>query len=289
MANGGASKMVGTGRERLLEEYEAIGNPFYGTTRPYKSTARLVFDVVNAVPVAAPTVAFLVARQNQVLKWFNYGVGGQIPFTTAGVKVATEADTNLSNGTHTNGVGDFVIEGISCTGNAPRVEYPDAVVPASYSDPDVRGATEGTVTALDPGAIIQPPQLSSPFNLQHVLMQAVIPKLAITFSWDRGTTIPIGTIDQIPEGGARSYLMASGEPSTENRMRIPEGYLWRRQGKKDSDLTVLGSMADQVVVPINIVQLVDAAATPVTVPSHVFLDLVIRLHGIEFQPIGQNR
>lgn len=283
------AQMAGNARERLMALYDEEGvKRYYGTTKPYRSVARVFGNVVNAVPVGAVTAAFLVIPQ-QALVWFNYGQGDAIPWTAPGgaTKIATKTDTNQLKGSRTNGQGDFVIESISLSATTVRVEYPAASLPASYVDPDVRSFALGILEGKDPAALVMPPQVDSPANLEGVLFEAIKPRLSLTFAWDNRSIIAIGAADQIPEGGAKSFLHASGEPNTDDRFHVPEGYLWRAQGHADCDFNVQGQITDTLVIPISTLILPDGGTT-VAVPSHVYLDIACRVHGVEFTPIAQN-
>lgn len=281
-------QLQGDARAKLQALYDEEGvKRYYGTTRPYRSVARVLCNIVNPVPVAAPTAAFLVVPKQQLV-WFNYGQGDSIPWGATGVnKTATKTDTNQLKGSRTNGQGDFCIESISLTATTVRYEYPAAALPASYLDPDVRNFALGILEGKDPAALVMAPQIDSPANLEGVLFELIKPRLALTFAWDGRSIIPIGAADQIPEGGAKSFLHASGDPDTNNRFHVPEGYLWRAQGHADCDFNVQGDITDTLVLPVGILVLPDGAATP-AVPTHAYLDIACRVHGVEFTPISQN-
>jgi hypothetical protein len=276
--------VVYASRKQLLAEYQKDNALFVATTRPYKSTLYFVWEVVNS----ANGVAFAVLRAQTTQEWFAYGKGDQIPvIPQVGLfKVATDSDTNLSRGRRTNGVEDFSIEGISATGKENRIRYAAADIPAQATDLDVNNAFLGGRAVVDPAAIMEPPQEGSPFNLEALLYEALKPNCAIQFVWDRRNFIPIGTLDQIPEGGAKSYLRASGEPSTSDRYKIPEGYIWRRTDKPDGDFAVQAQITDAVVVPINLVTLPGAMA--VATPTHLVQAVSMRLHGLGLGQPGQN-
>ena len=102
---------------------------------------------------------------------------------------------------------------------------------ADVTDPDALNAIRAGVPIYDPGALYTPPQIQSPFNLEAGLYRQLAGHISVEFEWDRGRIVKMGTLEQIPEGAANSYLRAVGEPSTNDRYRIPEGYLWRREGQ----------------------------------------------------------
>jgi hypothetical protein len=276
--------VVFASRKQIIAEYQKNNEQFVATTRPYKSVIYFTWEIVNA----AAGGVYAVLRQNTTVEWFGYGKGDQIPVIPQAqlFKVATDSDTNQSRGRRTNGVEDFCIEGISATAKETRIRYLTTDIPVTVTDVDVIQAYLGGRSLVDPGLIISPAQESSPFNLEALLYEALKPNCAIQFVWDRRNFIPIGTLDQIPEGGAKSYLHASGQPSTDNRYKIPEGYIWRRTDKPDGDFAVQGQITDSVVVPINPVTLPGgAAATP---PQFLVQAVAMRLHGLGLGQPGQN-
>jgi hypothetical protein len=280
-------------RHALIAEYDDLNVLFLATTRPYKSTVSFQFDVVDGLGGPPALMAHAVLRANQNVEWFNYGIGDQIPIGVAGgtplFKRATASDTNQSRGRRTNGVEDFIIEGVSCTISGVRIAYDSDDIPAGVVDGVVHQAYDGQVTLVDPGSLVSPPQVGSPFNLEHVFGEAIAPKCSIQFAWDRRNIIPIGTLDQIPEGGAKSYLKAHGVPETMNRYKIPEGYVWRRADKPDGDFAIQGQVTDAVVIPINNIALA-ASVDPddLVQATQIFVDVALRVHGLGLNQPGAN-
>lgn len=267
-----------TQRKRILAAYKAQKQEFNASTKPYKSSAAFNWAVQNPITYGAVVnaVGFLVCLP-QVVEFFSYKIGDPVPgFPT---RVALEEDTNLSKARSTNGAEDFVIEGMSASCKGARVNYFGGVGSlAPFTVANVFGALTGNVSIYDPSSIFMPPQVQSPFNLEETMMQALVPHLAIEFEWDRRKIEKIGTLDQIPEGGAKSFLRASGDPKTDNRYRIPEGYLWRRDGQPACEFIVRATLAAPVVVPFTSVAL-DGGAVK-ALPVAVATDLVMRVHGL---------
>lgn len=275
-----------TTRAKYLAMYDK--KPLYiASTRPYISTAMFFLAIVDAFPAGAATMAHAVLRKQNV-SWFASGDGTQIAqgpgaFPT---KQATLADTNLNVAKNTNGAEDFIIEGISAAAKGKRIQWAAAVTPA-VTDPDVQAAYAGTVRMKDPGALASPPQFDSPTNLEDELMAMVTGQTSFTLVFDKKGQIPIGRLDQIPEGAAKSLLQASGLPTTENRFKVPEGYIWRKSPKPDSQLVVQGVVEDAAVLPITAVGL-GGAATPLVLPSNIMIDITVRLHGLGLSLPGEN-
>lgn len=284
-----AKKLFAVQRDRILERYEKTNRPYQAYTHPYKSVGQIQFDVVdfNSAGGANAVMAHAVARAGQRIEWFGFGIGEPIPYGIAPTqKNATEADTNVSKGRQTNGVETFVIEGMSSSFKCVRARYNNATVPAGVTaaDHSVISAYQGTTAILDPGSLLAPPQVNSPFNLELPLGEAIKPQMSIEFEWDRSRIIKIGTLDEIPEGGAKSYLKASGEPTTANRFRVPEGYVWERQGLPDSEFIVRGVVQDDIVIPLNLIGMGGLAAPTNAGGSNtltnLWVDVILRIHGL---------
>ena len=265
-----------TQKSKIIQQYNASSQAYEAKTKPYKSTQQFQYSVVDALPGGAATMAHAVLRLQEVT-WFAYKLGDNIAYGPAGVtRLAVENDTNLSKPRQTNGVEDMVIEGISATCKSARVQYTTTIF--TGTDPDDIAAFLGTRPIYDPAALDSPPQLWSPINGEMVLYEALKPQCSIEFEWDRRRVEKIGTLDEIPEGGAKSFLRASGDPRTDNRYRIPEGYLWRREGQPDSEFITRGRITEAVVVPISLIATQGGAT--LQLPLNLFVDITIRLHGL---------
>lgn len=275
-----------TQRKLLLEQYEKAGQAITCRTIPYQSTGVVQFDVVDTALTTAPGVAYAVARRNQVVTLFGYGVGDQIFLGGGGGNVrANEADTNQGEGSRTNGAEDFVIEGVGFYARSYRVQY----APGSGNlyagagtpvDPDVLAALNGDLPMFDPAAINMPPQAQSPFNLENGMFQALLDQISVEFLFDRKRTEKIGTVNVMPCGSAKSMLRANGEPSNQNIYRIPEGYLWRRAGQPDSEFTANLTLQRAMVIPINgIIPYVTGGAID-AMPTKIWVEVTMRLFGL---------
>jgi hypothetical protein len=274
-----------TQRSKVIRAFQAAGQPFIAGTKPYESTQTLVGGVVNVLGVAPNQIAFLVFPQ-QTTEFFSYGVGDAVLGFGAAVqpRPANDADTNLAKGRSTNGAEDFVIEGISLTCRAVRMS---TLVPVpGVVDLAVAAAFRGELNYFDPGSLFAPPQLYSPFNLEDAIPQAVIPQCSIELEWDRERVIKVGTLEEFPEGGGKSYLRSNGEPSSANRYRIPEGYLWRRDGQPDSEFVARATLRNPIVIPLNFA--VDVAGTGNTLIQSVGIELKMRLHGMAVKLPSRN-
>lgn len=289
-----ATPIFMTQRRKILEAYKSGGTEFSASTKPYKST--VAFSFTGANTITASSVRWIIARQGQRCEWFGYKIADQVPgdAPAGGYRAATEADTNLSKARTTNGAEDFVIEGISASCRSVRISYAvadggtSATAGSDVVDADVVLAFNGRAPIHDSAALYAPPQVQSPFNLENGLYRALAPHISVEFEWDRGKVVKIGTLEQIPEGGANSYLRASGEPSTNDRYRVPEGYLWRREGQPDSEFITRGTVTEPVCVPVLSVSLPSSVTPAVATIGKVWLDVLIRLHGLSVKIPSRN-
>jgi hypothetical protein len=266
-------------RSQFVALYEKKFPLYVASTKPYISTVAFFLDVVDAFPAGAATMAHAVLRK-QTVSWFSYGEGANQINQGPGVpqKAPNLADTNLNTAKVTNGAEDFIVEGISATLKAKRILWAAASQPA-VADPDVQDAYNGKIKVKDPGALMSPPQFDSPTNLEDELIAMISNQTSVTLNFDKRGTIEVGRLDQIPEGAAKNVLQANGVAAVENRFRVPEGYIWRKSPKPDSQLYVTGRVEDAAVLAITAVGLGGAAA-PLVLPTRIFADVTMRLHGV---------
>lgn len=258
----------------------AKGKPYRRTSKLYRSVASIKLDVSDS----ANGIYYLSVPKESSVTLFDYGLGEQIDDGFGGERKASAADTNLAKGGFTNGGEDFAIEAMSLTSLGFRL----AVAPfAAPGNKTVADAYAGLATLVDPVSFIVPPQLASPFNLEDAVFARLVKQTAVTFVWDQGqSTLPIGALDEIPEGGASSFLRANGEPHPSSRMRIPEGYQWRHAGEGNSQFQVKLVVSRGLVVPCTAITLPGASA--ISVPTGVCLDIAMRAHGTAFSPLQKN-
>jgi hypothetical protein len=283
-------KLFMTQRRAMIEAYKVAGQPFSASTKPYKSTVSWQWN--SAANSTISSVGWLIARTGQTCGWFSYKIGDAVPGNVTQYRPATEADTNVSKARTTNGAEDFVIEGMSASNRSIRCDSFLGAGAAFFAvaDADVANAMLGLAPIIDPAALFNPPQVQSPFNLENMLYRAIAGHIAVEFEWDRSKVVKMGTLEQLPEGAANSYLRASGEPSTNDRYRVPEGYLWRREGQPDSEFIVRGTLTEPVCAPyIMVIQpnntTVAGAVQPLT---RLWLDSVVRLHGLSVKLPSRN-
>ncbi len=260
--------------------------PYIVSTKPLFSTLSMRGDMVlSTADPAGNKYGFIVFRP-QLLNFFEYGIGDQLSFGT-NLRKANASDTNLSKGKLTNGAATFVIEGLSLLCGAMRAQ--DSKATAGAFDPfpvtgdaDVDAAIDGARPVVDPGSIFLVPQQYSPFNLENAIMTGLLRSMAFQINWDQKRIEKIGQGFYLPQGGGGSELRSNGVPLATNVAKIPEGYLWAPVGKTDSELTVDCQLNEAVVVPVTFNESPDSSSL-VCYPSHIWLDLTVKLHGIEFK------
>lgn len=264
---------------RVLAEYNAIGAPFELSTRPYYSSGSIVFDLVD--PLAAdPTKFFAVAPAGREIVLFSYSQGTSVQGVGLGDRNANVADTNMATAAQTNNE-DFVIEGISCTSRGVR--FINDAAPVTINSPLVKEVYLGLNELTDISSTQLPPEISSPLALEDALWGAVKNNMSVTTKWDQKNTDLLGMASEIPEGGAKSYLRASGAPLTNNIMRIPEGYVWRNSNQTRDRLF---NMILRIEQPIVFLLTNDP---PSNVPvKQVAVDFLFRLHGTAFYTPSTN-
>jgi hypothetical protein len=239
-------------------------------------------DVVNASPTDG--VAYAVARNNQDLTFFNYGIGDRITLSGTGNHKTGYADTNLSKGKSTNGANDYCIEFVSLKLRGVKVDWASKTnfyYTQTTLDPDVSLALDGENPLHDPTSIVSPPECFNPFYLENTLWQGLIHHLHCEFLFDASGTRRLGGSWLFGEGGPSSYLRTVGVPSKDSRLYVQEGYLWARDGEPDSDFTATLKIDKPVIIPISgIVEPFNASST-VVFPSSIYLELLMTVWGFE--------
>lgn len=275
--------MFKTKMAEITELYESKDKPYIVSTKPYQSHQWLELEVVDRDETNQ--IAFMVARKGQVLDFFGYGIGERIDAGPLSRK-ATLSDTNISKAKSTNGAAHMVIEGISLSPRGFRVLQADALTTPPV-DTRVLAALAGETPMVDPGSVICPPQLMSPFNLEHAVFSGLLPHLALELVWDEMRRESLGAAGVIPEGGAASLLKASGTPENTNVFAVKEGYVWAPDGQSDSELVVRATLNEDIVFPLTLNE-DPTSADAVLRPTTVWLDICCRLHGFEFKHPSKN-
>jgi hypothetical protein len=294
MTDQGAPTLFNSKRTDLLDLYGKNGVPFLATTRGLQSTRSVQFDVIDLD--AGGNVGYLVARKGQVLSFFNYGINDSIELSGETNHRANEGDTSLTKGMRTTASADLAIEWITAGAKAIKTRYtataggtpfPDFVAVATPATDPVIAMLNGAAAVIDPFGVVVPADVGSSATLEHVLYQAIAPHMTCRFEWDNADrTEKMGTIDQFVEGGGQSFLRANGNPDTANRFRVPEGFIWARESQPASEMQVIVTLTDDVVIPYSPV------AAPITSTKTALIaawvEIRIRLGGLLLRVPGSN-
>lgn len=284
-----------TARRIVDASYVQKGRPFRVNTKPYESTQTIKWRVVAGATQAQGqgglVTAWLVADEGQDLSFFSYGRGQPVPQpSTLTAAIAGFDDTNLSKGKETNEE-DFVIEGMSVTCRSTRVQWSagDIATMTGPADAAVLSSVNGgRGHIVDPLSLYAPLVTGSPALLENTLFSRLLPHIHMQLSWNETRVEILGTLENFPEGGAASYLRASGVPSTTNRANVPEGYVWRRVGaSQDTQMIAQAKLVRAVSAPaIGVV--FPGQAEPGVLPVAVYTDIKVRLHGIGYSYGSRN-
>lgn len=288
-----------TWRERLVEQYDASGEDYIANTRGYWSSAYLTgLTDATMAPTAAGQVPSVVRFPAQAVTLFSYGVEDNVPvgkpegFGSLAIE-ATEADTNVSARKSTNGAEDFCFEGLSIarrclrwgfSSNAFGAEGPFNFLDTEFTETILTQAAgvfhDATAAGYFTGS------LEAGYHQEDAVFPYLFPEVTLNAQWNRKRLELIGTGSHLAQGGGASWLRAHGLATTDNRLAIPEGYIWRRDGQTDSDLAVVMRLEDDVAIGYGVPAIQTAAGPPAvfaaTAPDFILAGVQVRLHGISF-------
>jgi hypothetical protein len=283
-------------RDRVYARYAMRGKRFQSLTRRYYSTAAFPFTIEDLHPTTSPTQAFAVLEAGTEIEFFDYGRRNDTrPDGFGGQLEADESDTNLDEAYYTEASRDFAFESLALTRSGHRIQW---IAPSTTSleigtetigNEDVALAFRGQWPIDDPGSLMSPPQLASPANLRDVFAEAVKACFLLTLEWDERAKVPLGRLDGLPEGGAKSLLNSGGLPFQGNRMMIPDGQHWRGRGRGDNSNTLMELHAKcfkSIVIPITLPTLLGQSTKEP--PLGIAVDFTISLFGEEFGEPSKN-
>lgn len=274
--------------QKLLDIYEkkaAEGIPFKAYTLPLYSTAALVFEYAAGT---ATSNGFAVCPEGTEVNFFHYGMSSNISTGLAApnnTRTATEYDTNLTEASKTPSNMDFAIEMVTVSALPPRIAFTG--IPG-VSDTRVLDAFRGFTPLNDVAGLWAPSQLYSPFNLEHLFDQVLRQAVTLSLHWgDNRSNDPLGMLDGMHDGRARSYLRAAGIPEHTNGLYQPEGHLWfGTKPGSDSKLTMKMRVQRNIVIPVSPV--LWPGGEVITAPSRIVVDYRVNLHGLGCVPLGSN-
>ena len=278
-------KLAQTAREKILQPYIDGVIPHEFRTTPVSSVAQFEGNVVDATATMA-WVKFLP----QTVKFFRKGDGDQIKFGALETD-CTDAESNLQKGGSTDGARDMAIEGLQVSSAATILKYfAHGVTPTGFgtapSDEVVRAALWGEGHIVDPFGLVVPPQLQSPYLLEDALFTRLMQLSTIRIELDTSRPFKLGLAQLYPGAAGQSMLKATGVPDAGNTFRFPEGLLWKRDGKSDSDLKMVVELHRPIVMPISLVTLPGGQA--VSTPTNVYQRIMVDLLGVSVSELGDN-
>lgn len=217
--------------DRQAAAWRAFQAQFSLTSWPYYSTVKLFAEQVAAAPGGPYT--WTIPAGTEVLAFaYRVGEGRGIAGFTPQDGPATIADTNLVNAGQTTSADNVLIHGIALQ-ILPAMLHQDAAGEDADTDPSVN-------------------------LVDHRQLSAIVEACSVELSLNGGTNaFRLGRIVQIPGAGglAGAAHDASGYQGQvgagkdlswgqngwqlrSNYFRVPEGLMWRRQGKPDSNLVL---------------------------------------------------
>lgn len=240
--------------------------------------------------------AVIRCPKGSTISFFSYGVGDDVQGVglSGGVQ-ATDVETNLAERYSTNNE-DFAIEGIAATCRGHRIAY-TAQTPFTLFGTDTGLSYQilrGDQPWYDAGSLFLPPEVGSPLTLQDGLYERLKPFIDLQIFFDRKAGDHICSLDRVPEGGARSYLNASGEPSVHNFFRIPDGYTWNKSSQPiDRLLNIEAIVKQDVWATITCPLLWHPTVSPMPVgdigaPTFLWTEIKLVLVGRAFYNPSQN-
>jgi hypothetical protein len=257
------------------------------STKPCYDTKSLTGSVV--ANDSASGVIYVKFVKGQELAFFTSEVGKASPLAADASHTYTEADTNLTTARQTpGGNSEQVIEGLGLMCRGVECEY---ATPASFTasgDAVVTAALQGKTRLVDPSGLVKPVECESPYMLENVIFQALLPHLTLELSFDNSDrNEKLCTLDFFPQASGGSYLRSNGEPSSRNRFEFPEGYRWKRNGAPDSvNLSAVAKLRNDVVVAMSPVTAGVANAVVNATNIHVLARL--SLFGLNIRAANSN-
>lgn len=280
-----------TARQRMIETASTRWRDgFRFSTEPVMSTLPLALEVTDARPAVAPVMAHARLFEGQILNFFSYKMGDNIPTGIPNVlRTANAFDTTLTEARRCPGGRAMAIEGVSLTLASKRIRWATGVIPDGVS-PAVRDAYLGLTPMVDPFALASPVQYDSPANLEELFNEHVLPALDVVAIWGDTNLRKMGYLDQLPEGTGKSALRSHGEPHVTNRFILSEGFVWNAEGNpRDQEMIIQCTTRREIVFPITLPPSLFGTTLETRIaPERIMLDLRMRLHGAMVGPINSN-
>lgn len=277
-----------TAREKIVAPYIERGQPHEFRSTPVSVAGQMRADIV----AHSASIAFVVFAPQEV-KLARKGIGDDIQYGRTNSE-ATEAETNLQKGGSTDGARDMAIEGIQLSGLGTLLDYYGGGTRLGWGEgggaaPDnerVVRALNGESMLVDPFGLVVPPQLQSPYLLEDTLFVNLMRLTSLELKLDTSRPFNMGCARLFPGSAGASLLRSTGEPLNSNVFSFPEGILWQRDGKADSDLAITLKLQRELVMPISPVTLPGGSAP--TIPLHVYQRIGVDLLGVSVSELAVN-
>lgn len=291
MSTAQVERLVKSSFEKIKTRFDKANKEYHINTRPYYSSGAVPFKLSLLESVGGVNRYIAVAEAGTEIVLFSYGDGDNVKQVGLGDRPADNHDTNQSTANRTNSE-DVAIEGFSVHSRGVRMAGKTAV--GSSLPPAIRpylpllGISEGNAAAQsasipceDPSASLFTPETHSPLTLEDLIWRAIAPKMTFETQWNRKAVDLLGCLDQVPEGGANSFLKANGDPTCKNYFEIPEGLYWKQEGSPaDSLFSLLCKLNQDVIVlcSSNAVPYVDSSV----VLTDMWAEFKVKAHARSF-------
>lgn len=285
--------VMGTAFDRLKNDYDSQGQPYQIGAHYYFSTGAFPFEIpVIKTDANGFNRMTLRCPGGTKIQFFSYGINDDVNGVGLSPNIkATDSETNLAERQQTNNE-DFAIEGLAAGSRGCRISYPNVNAGFTSDARLFQQLRDGDLPWSDLGSTILPPELSSPLALHDALFEAIKPFCSLHIFFDRKGGDHVCRLDKVPQGGARSYLYANGEPSAHNFFRIPEGYVWRSANSKTDRLLMIEATIQQDVYSEVTLPSLWQPVSPVTdqlgAPAKIWCEFSLWLHGRAFYMPGKN-
>jgi hypothetical protein len=276
-------KLAKTARDKILEPYEEGKIPYEFRTTPISAVAQMRGEVV----ATNDGIGWCLFRP-QAVKFFRKGDGDTTVFGSVNNSDVTDAESNLQRAGSTDGARDMAIEGLQISPNGIVTQFAEADLDNFGTDPtdaNVLAALRGQSMLLDPFGVVLPAQLQSPFLLESAIFQSLMQLSTVRIELDTSRPYKLGLASLYPGMSGQSMLRSNGLPATNNLFGFPEGILWKRDGKSDSDLKLIVELHRPVLVALSQVTFPGGSAT---LPANVYQRIAVDIIGVSVTELGDN-
>jgi hypothetical protein len=253
--------------------------------KTYFSTLSLLAHVEE---IDAVTGKYALVFEPQMDTAFDYRMG-ETDTISGSTRKMSYAETNMSEPNSPDGSNEMAILalGARCRAITPVFAPATTALYTHFSTAALSCLTGGGIIA-DPYALIAPGICGDPGLLENAIFQAICSQSSFKLEFDHGNSLSsyLGTLADIPQGGASSFLHAHGDPTFRNRFELGSGIYWRSEGSRQGMSKLLGKVEvhNRILVPFT------AAATggspAFAVPTAVYAEIVMAVMGIEYSPLA---